>query len=318
MIGVRRVGFSSLIGIMRQPAICQAWPRTNRHDGCQRVRMIQRRWLGWLLPVFVAGHAAGAQTLGPERQDLNDLRGDIWSVLSSPAHADARDIAPIAGALAATTALNRLGDSAIYAWMQTHPDAMVMRVLTPLREKWKLPLYELGSGQSLLPLSGALWVAGRLSHSVGLRDAGLGCAAAHLSSAGLREVIYLLIGRERPRVTPDPDEFSFPGGFTWDDQSFLSGHIANSMGCASFFANRFHLGVLAPAMFIYSGAIGVGRVADGRHWPSDELAGAIMGYTIGRAIAGRQEEREAGREREQSATGSGASRMPLLQWSIRF
>jgi membrane-associated phospholipid phosphatase len=280
--------------------------------------MIQRRWLGWVLSLFVATRAAGAQALGPERQDINDLRGDIWSVVSSPAHLEARDISPVAGALAATTTLSLLGDSAIYAWMQTHPDALVMRVLTPFREDWKFPLYEFGSGQSLLPLSGALWVAGRLSRSVGLRDAGLGCAAGHLSSAGLREVLDLLVGRERPRVTPDPDELSFPGGFTWDDQSFPSGHIDNSMACASFLSHRFHLGLFEPLMYTYPTAIGAGRLADGRHWPSDVLAGAFMGYAIGQALAARQEAREAGRERTQPPTGTAASALPLLRWSIQF
>ena len=273
-----------------------------------------------LIPLLLLAHhvAIRGQALGPERQDINDLRGDIWSVWTSPAHFDRGDILPVAGAVASAATLSVLADSAIYAWMQNHPKAPVMRLLTPTRENWKLPLYEFGSGQVLLPVSGALYVAGRLSHSVGLRDAGLGCAAGHLSSAGLREIMYLLVGRERPRVTPDPDEFSFPGGLTWDDQSFLSGHVANSMACASFLSHRFKLGLGGPAMYTFVTAIGFGRAADGRHWPSDLFSGAILGYTIGKALSDRQRAREAGRASAESQIGASASTLPILHWSFQF
>jgi membrane-associated phospholipid phosphatase len=262
------------------------------------------------------------QALGPERRDIGDLRGDIWSVWSSPARADARDILPLAGMMAATDGTARFADSAVYAWMTTHPNAFVMRLLGPTRENWKLPLYEFGSGQYLLPLAGTLYTAGRLSKDASLRDAGLGCAAGHLSSAGLREVIYLSVSRPRPRVSPtDPDEFSFPGRKSWDDHSFLSGHIANSMACAAFLSYRFHLGAAEPLMFAYVAAIGFGRVADGRHWASDMLAGAFLGIAIGKALADRQAAREAGRVAEAALPAPAAlerRRVPITLWSWAF
>jgi len=79
-------------------------------------------------------------------------------------------------------------DSTIYAWITTRPNALVMRLIAPLREGGRFPLNGLGSGHFLLPMSGVAYAAGRLSHNPSLRDAGLGCAAAHLASAGLREI----------------------------------------------------------------------------------------------------------------------------------
>ncbi|HKO17071.1 MAG TPA: phosphatase PAP2 family protein [Gemmatimonadaceae bacterium] len=266
-----------------------------------------------VLLVLVIVARAGAQThLGPERQDLNDLRGDVWSVWTAPAHADGRAVVPTLAA-AGISALSAFGDSAVYAWMAQHPDVLVMRALRPLREDWKLPMYEFGSGQYLLPLSGLLYAAGRLSHDGSLRDAGLGCAAGHLSSAGLRQVFYVTVSRARPRVTPNPFHVAFPGRRDWDWHSFLSGHVANSMACASFFAHRYALGIAEPAMYLYVAAVGLGRMADGRHWTSDTVAGAILGFSIGKAIADRQ------RRRHGAPSGGGARpNVPVMIWSIRF
>ena len=71
-------------------------------------------------------HTSAAQTpLGPERRDLGDLRGDIWSVWSSPARIDHRAIVPLAAAAGAVT-ITALKDSSIYAWMLAHPNSAVM------------------------------------------------------------------------------------------------------------------------------------------------------------------------------------------------
>lgn len=264
-------------------------------------------------------HAYGlpAQTrLGPERADVRHFGGDIWSIVTSPVHADHRAVVPLLAAGGSIVAAAAFGDSAIYVWMTTHPNAEVVRLLHPIREGGRLPLYELGSGQYLLPLSAVLYTAGRLGHSVSLRDAGLGCAAGHLSSAMLREVIYRLVSRARPRITPDPDEIRFPGSSNWDNHSFLSGHASNSMACASFMTHRFSLGVAEPAMYGYVGAIGLGRMLDGRHWFSDTMAGAMMGFAIGKGIADRQLHRN-GAFTPVDAT-SARSTIPLVQWTISF
>lgn len=231
-----------------------------------------------------------AQPIGSEKQDVRNLGGDIWNVWTSPVRGTPRDFA-IAGGEALGVAAVSLADSVFWHWMSTHDNALAIRILRPLREGFPVPLYELGSGQYILPLSGALYVAGRLSHSVALRDAGLGCAAGHLSSLGFREVVFFGVARTRPRATPEPFHISFPGSNDWDRQSFYSGHTSNSMACASFFAHRFSLGLLAAAPYAYSAAIGVGRMADGRHWLSDTMTGALAGFAIGRTIAIRQRKR---------------------------
>jgi membrane-associated phospholipid phosphatase len=271
------------------------------------------------LSALASGDArvVSAQTpLGSERRDINDLRGDVWSVWSSPARADHRALLPTFAALGGLLTVGALADSATFAWMSTHPNAAVLKMLSPIRESGRFPLYELGSGQYLLPLSGLIYVAGRLSRDAALRDGGLGCFAGHLSSAALREVIYLGVSRARPRVTPHPDRISIPGSRDWNEHSFLSGHAANAMACASFASHRFSLGIVEPAMYVYVAAIGLGRMLDGRHWASDTMAGLAMGFAIGKAIADRQEHRIG--EREPPGASLPATGVSAIRWSFAF
>lgn len=248
------------------------------------------RWRLFALLACSANLGAQQNRLSSERQDIRNLSGDIWNVWTSPARATPRDLA-IAGGEALGVAALGLVDSSFWHWMSTHDNALAVRLIAPLREKFPVPLYELGSGQYLLPVSGALYLAGRLSHSVALRDAGLGCAAGHLSSLGFREVVLLTVSRMRPSVTPEPFHISVPGSTNWNNQSFYSGHISNSTACASFLVHRFSLGAVAIAPYAYSAAIGAGRMADGRHWLSDTMTGAVVGFAIGRTIAIRQRRR---------------------------
>jgi len=269
--------------------------------------------------MLAAAGAANSQTLGPERQDIGDLRGDVWSVWTSPAHATVRDLIPVA-AVAGAAMLTSYADSSIYAWMSTHPSSLAMRIISPIRDKRRFPLNGGGNGQALLPLSATLYIAGRLSHDAALRDAGLGCAAGHLSSAALREVIYFSVSRTRPHDTASARQISVPGGRDWSRHSFLSGHIANSMACVSYFSHRFSLGVAEPLMFTYPLLIGLGRMADGWHWASDTMAGGAMGFAIGKAISDRQAARAADRSRRSPRELPIAPSTPILipLWSFSF
>lgn len=227
------------------------------------------------------------------RQDLRHMAGDIWSVWTSPVHGTQDDWAGVAAA-AALTGAAATADRSVAQWITDHPDAWPVRTLKhTLSEEARYPAYEFGSGQYLLPLSAALYLAGAIGHSLALRDAGLGCATAHLTSAGAREVVYLLVARDRPRLSPDdPFVIRSPGVHDWNEHSFFSGHIANSLGCASFLSHRFDLHGATPVLYGFTIAIGAGRIMDGRHWLSDTVVGALFGYATGKAVAARMLERE--------------------------
>lgn len=283
-------------------------------------RTINHRCAALLCIALVGANTpANAQSrLGAERADIGNIRGDIWSVWTSPARMERRDLVAVAGTVGAAAITSRI-DSAGWVWMQAHDRTFVMRLLDPIRESAAFPLYELGSGQGLLPVSALLYVAGRLSRSVNLRDAGLGCAAGHISSLGLRQVVFRSVKRGRPKVTPSPFPLTVPGSTDWSWESFYSGHISNSMACASFLTHRYSMGLAEPLPYAFSLAIGLGRLADGHHWASDMVVGSVVGFAVGKAIADRQLRRDA---ESRAAAGLTAQRagwsIPVVQWSVVF
>ena len=123
----------------------------------------------------------------------------------------------------------------------------------------------------------------------------------------------------RPKVTPKPFKFSFPGSSDWNLESFYSGHITNSMACASFLTHRYALGLAEPLPYAFSVAIGLGRLADGHHWASDMVVGGVVGFATGKAIAERQ-------LRRTNAPATAATvrvmrvpvQIPVAQWSFVF
>ena len=271
-------------------------PVTSHQSPITTLQPTIRRQSSFLLSLFVLAwgpRVASAQLRGDSTwRALQRLGGDAWSVWTAPVHARARDAEGVAAVVAATGIAAAL-DQPVQHWISTHPNAWPVAMLGPLRESAHYPAYELGSGQFLLPISAALYLAGSFSKSQGLRDAGLGCATAHLTTAGVRGLVFLFVQRDRPRLSPDdPFNVRLRGTRDWNKHSFFSGHIANSMGCASFLGHRFDLHLAEPAMYGYVTAIGAGRVLDGRHWLSDTVFGALFGYVVGRTISARMLARE--------------------------
>jgi membrane-associated phospholipid phosphatase len=106
--------------------------------------------------------------------------------------------------------------------------------------------------------------------------------AAVVGSGILVQILKHLIGRARPRMTLPPWEHLGPS-FDSDLHSFPSGHTTTSFALAAVLAHRFP----RQAWIFYSlaGLVGVGRVVGGSHYPSDVLAGAILGLAVGWIMA---------------------------------
>jgi membrane-associated phospholipid phosphatase len=113
-----------------------------------------------------------------------------------------------------------------------------------------------------------------------------------------RTATALLIGRMRPGVHRGAFRFELLAFGDWNQRSFPGGHASNIMSCASYFNNRFDLGVAGPAIYALATGIGLARIVDDAHWTSDSFVGMTYGYSVGRNIADRfldrQRERQAG------------------------
>lgn len=101
-----------------------------------------------------------------------------------------------------------------------------------------------------------------------------------LITAGISvQVIKHLIGRARPRIT---DTLLLIGptlkkGY----DSFPSGHTTMAFCFAAILAH--HLPKYRVLFYLFAVIVGLERIEDGAHFPSDALAGAILGFAVGKA-----------------------------------
>ena len=167
-----------------------------------------------------------------------------------------------------------------------------------------------------------MYVIGVATNHRGIRDGIFGCVAAYGANTTIRhQVIYRLIGRDRPETLKNPQDvpesertppavqgdqydFTVPSK-GWGQHSFPGGHLATMATCASFLSHRFKMGPVEPALAVLVAAMGVGRIADRGHWLSDQVVGAAFGFAIGREVAHRQLKRRT-RARAADATGASA------------
>jgi len=127
---------------------------------------------------------------------------------------------------------------------------------------------ELGSGWAALGLTGALQRGAD-------RPRWLVAATAAPAAVLVNYGVKLTIGRERPLIDDHPPLASAPSKL-----SFPSAHSTSALAAATV------LGRVSPAsrpaLYALAGAICLGRPYLGMHYPSDVIAGASLGYALGR------------------------------------
>ncbi len=105
------------------------------------------------------------------------------------------------------------------------------------------------------------------------REAWLICAALGPIAIGLNYVVKLAVRRPRPALEGLP-----PLGGAPSSLSFPSAHATSSFAVATAMTRVDSLGALA---FLLALALSLGRPYLGMHYPSDVVAGALLGVALG-------------------------------------
>ena len=124
------------------------------------------------------------------------------------------------------------------------------------------------------PALAALWAYGKLDHRPGLSRSTLriagGVLAASIATGGIKEVV----GRWRPRESPDdPSRTGAFDGHT----AFPSGHATVAFALASGIDHETRARWVPWVVYPLAGLSGWSRVHDHEHWASDIAAGAVVG-----------------------------------------
>jgi membrane-associated phospholipid phosphatase len=129
---------------------------------------------------------------------------------------------------------------------------------------------------------GAIWAAGALTAAAfdpPRRGRWLRAAAVPLASIGLNYAVKLAVRRSRPELPGLPPLSGAPSSL-----SFPSAHATSSFAAAT------AMGRIAPrrrgALLAGAAAMAATRPYLGMHYPSDVVAGAVLGAALGHLVPG--------------------------------
>lgn len=143
-----------------------------------------------------------------------------------------------------------------------------------------------GSGLYPAVLLGGFYIYGLAAKNHKARQIALGGTQVFVLTAVSTQIVKHLSHRHRPYQDEPPNPRLWEGPFKgWEYTSFPSGHTSTAFALASFFSSvykdKIWVGILS-----YSIATGVGlsRIYDNKHWATDALVGAALGYAIGKTV----------------------------------
>lgn len=114
---------------------------------------------------------------------------------------------------------------------------------------------------------------GLLEKNNTLKQKGLMMGASFIMATGISTSLKYTINRERPYITyPDIEKLSVGGS-----PSFPSGHTSDAFSNATSLSLAFPKWYVIVPSYTYATAVGYSRMHLGVHYPSDVIAGALIG-----------------------------------------
>lgn len=147
-------------------------------------------------------------------------------------------------------------------------------------DKWVLD--PLGLGIWVAPVLGGMYLAGND------RAKGTALAVVKVYGYGVFTATSMkyIFQRARPAQLSPSDPYHWDGLFgRWQFDSFPSRHAVLSFAMAKVIASEYKETIWIPVLcYSLATMASVARVQNGKHWPSDVLIGAALGYGIGKFI----------------------------------
>ena len=254
------------------------------------------------MPAPVEGAGGGAALAAPAARPLRPspwrlLGVDQKAIAAAPAHA-ARQwkwLVPAAGGL---------------AWLfVTDARNMRERVHTgeAARDRSAAVSNAATAGIAILPL----YLSWRGWHNADddARAAGLRSIRAAVDALIAAEVLRLAVGRERPAVDGGRGRFEHGNRF---DAGFPSLHSAAAWSIAAVLARHYPGWLSTAAVYGAAATVSAARVVGREHFPSDVVAGSLLGFLVGRYMD--RERTPHAIPAEHRPAPSGTAYVPLESW----
>ena len=140
-------------------------------------------------------------------------------------------------------------------------------------------------GHRAIELSALMIAAGAGIHDTNLRDAGRDSLQSELWAAGIvTPLLKRAFGRARPVQNEGSHSFHpLQAHF----ESFPSGHATNAFAFATAVAGHYDGWIVPTIVYTIASGVAVSRVNDHVHFPSDVVAGALIGHVVAKGIVAR-------------------------------
>jgi len=150
-----------------------------------------------------------------------------------------------------------------------------------------------GSGVYLVPFVAGVYVYGIANHKPKAETAALLTGKAVVITGTFTLLLKGITGRHRPNqdIPADPELWEGPfHGF--DYISFPSGHTAVVFSAATILSFYYHEKTwVAITSYSLASLVGISRIYDDKHWATDVLAGAALGFAIGKLVYNNHKKR---------------------------
>lgn len=137
-------------------------------------------------------------------------------------------------------------------------------------------------GPKALPVAGGIFAASLLTDDTRLQDAAFTSLQSILYAGAANYTLKYTFGRLRPETGADVREFDMFSGNT----SFPSGHTATAFALVTPWV-MYYPGPITYGLMAVPVGTAVARIAKDRHWPTDVLAGAALGFMTARYLSNR-------------------------------
>jgi membrane-associated phospholipid phosphatase len=206
---------------------------------------------------------------------LGNLKSDGIYLLTFPKRTTRRGLVTASAVLGGIAVLIMLDDEIRQEVQQARNDSL---------DRWESRIEPFGRAEVTSLAAGLIYATGALSQNERVEETGKALLETLLYTELFKSAGKGLTGR----LPPGPDSRAadfFDGG-----SIFPSGHTARAFAFATVLAERHGK---KAAWFAYPVAtlVGLFRIENDTHWASDVLAGAALGWAVGKAVTRRREER---------------------------
>lgn len=139
-----------------------------------------------------------------------------------------------------------------------------------------------GNGAFQIPVLAGFYLYGRFGENDKLERMALLATESFLVTGLFNTALKVVTGRPRPSKGESADTFT---GFSTSNNSFASGHTSTVFAIATVVANEYeHTPLIALISYGIATMTGFSRLNDNKHWASDVVFGAALGYFTAKTI----------------------------------